>query len=231
MSNDTSVKLVVLALDSPHEIPSVVEEIQQHPNFKVLATATSVRELEEAIVSSEHIDIIITDVFLKGRDACNSIRKATLVHDDIEIIVYTEHESEQIVMRAIQMGASGYLLKNDVTSLPNCMLLLSGGGAPVSPHVARSVLRAIRARHADDFFSDPSTRKNNLEGASPLSRREMDILHLLSKGMSFSEIGNILDISPHTVTAHVKKLYRKLQVHSRGEAVYEATCMGILKNE
>lgn len=231
MSHDTPVKLVVLALDSTEALSSITEQIQADTHFRVIATATSVRDLEEAIVSSEHIDIIITDVILKGRDACNSIRKATLVHEDVEIIVYTECDTEQVVMRAIQMGASGYLLKNDVTSLPNGLLLLAGGGAPVSPHVARSVLRAIRARHADDYFSDATTRKNTLDGASPLSRREMDILHLLSKGMSFSEIGNILDISPHTVTAHVKKLYRKLQVHSRGEAVYEATCMGILKNE
>ncbi|MBA2411465.1 MAG: helix-turn-helix transcriptional regulator, partial [Burkholderiaceae bacterium] len=51
-----------------------------------------------------------------------------------------------------------------------------------------------------------------------------------AKGMSFNEIGDILGISPHTVTAHIKKIYRKLAVHSRGEAVYEATQMGLLKN-
>ena len=63
-----------------------------------------------------------------------------------------------------------------------------------------------------------------------LSQREHDILVLLAKGLSFAEIGNLLNISPHTVTAHVKKLYRKLQVHSRAEAVYEASCLGVLPN-
>ena len=60
--------------------------------------------------------------------------------------------------------------------------------------------------------------------------RETEILQLLAKGMSFNEIGDILGISPHTVTAHIKKIYRKLAVHSRGEAVYEATQMGLLKH-
>ena len=61
-----------------------------------------------------------------------------------------------------------------------------------------------------------------------LSQRESEIIMLLAKGISFSEIGGILGISPHTVTAHIKKIYKKLGVHSRGEAVYEATCMGLV---
>jgi DNA-binding CsgD family transcriptional regulator len=65
---------------------------------------------------------------------------------------------------------------------------------------------------------------------NPLSARETEILQLLAKGMSFNEIGEILGISPHTVTAHIKKIYRKLAVHSRGEAVYEASQMGLLKS-
>ena len=62
-----------------------------------------------------------------------------------------------------------------------------------------------------------------------LSDRETEILILMGKGIAFADIGKILAISPHTVTAHIKKIYRKLQVHSRGEAVYEASCMGILQ--
>jgi ATP/maltotriose-dependent transcriptional regulator MalT len=73
------------------------------------------------------------------------------------------------------------------------------------------------------------TRSTNAEN-NPLSARETEILQLLAKGMSFNEIGEILGISPHTVTAHIKKIYRKLAVHSRGEAVYEASQMGLLKS-
>jgi ATP/maltotriose-dependent transcriptional regulator MalT len=93
--------------------------------------------------------------------------------------------------------------------------------------VARSVLRAIRNRMggaAAGTRSGSGMPENN-----PLSARETEILQLLAKGMSFNEIGEILGISPHTVTAHIKKIYRKLAVHSRGEAVYEATQMGLLR--
>ena len=65
---------------------------------------------------------------------------------------------------------------------------------------------------------------------SPLSARETEILEVISEADNFNEIGEILTISPHTVTAHIKKIYRKLQVHSRGEAVYEASQMGLLHN-
>ena len=61
-----------------------------------------------------------------------------------------------------------------------------------------------------------------------LSQRESDILRLVAKGMAFAEVGALLSISPHTVVTHVKKIYRKLAVHSRGEAVFEAGQMGLL---
>ena len=64
--------------------------------------------------------------------------------------------------------------------------------------------------------------------ASPLSERETQILQLVAKGFSFDTVGEVLAISPHTVVAHVKNIYRKLAVHSRGEAVYEASQMGLL---
>ena len=64
--------------------------------------------------------------------------------------------------------------------------------------------------------------------ASPLTERETELLRLCAKGLSFDTIGELMEISPHTVVAHVRKIYRKLAVHSRGEAVYEATQLGLL---
>ena len=71
----------------------------------------------------------------------------------------------------------------------------------------------------------PSAARNE---ASPLSTRETEILRLVAKGFGFDTVGEVLGISPHTVVTHVKKIYRKLAVHSRGEAVYEAGQMGLL---
>ena len=132
------------------------------------------------------------------------------------------------MIRAILAGATGYILKGDQEDLVTSVRLLKGGGSPVSPTVARSVLRAI---HSRTFAPQPpQPQKHEAPENLLLSQRETEILTLLAKGISFSEIADILSISPHTVTAHIKKIYRKLQVHSRGEAVYEASCMGLLSD-
>ena len=76
--------------------------------------------------------------------------------------------------------------------------------------------------------SEPLVAATN--DAPDISTREREILELLAKGIPFAEIGTILMISPHTVTAHIKKIYRKLQVHSRGEAVYEARALNLISD-
>jgi DNA-binding NarL/FixJ family response regulator len=140
-------------------------------------------------------------------------------------MVVTVFGDEQHVVAAIEAGATGYILKDSTPAdVISCIRLLRAGGSPVSPVVARSVLRAIRNR-----MNTTPTRQVSPDD-NPLSVRETEILQLLAKGMSFNEIGQILGISPHTVTAHIKKIYRKLAVHSRGEAVYEASQMGLLRN-
>ena len=128
------------------------------------------------------------------------------------------------MVSAIESGATGYVLKTEIeNSLVSAIRLLAAGGSPVSPEVAKSVLRALRTYTTHTIEKTTAPIQPN-----PLSERETEILQLLAKGMSFNEIGDILTISPHTVTAHIKKIYRKLQVHSRGEAVYEAAQMGLI---
>ena len=100
------------------------------------------------------------------------------------------------MVAAIEAGATGYILKDSTPAdVISCIRLLRAGGSPVSPVVARSVLRAIRNR-----MNTTPTRQVSPDD-NPLSVRETEILQLLAKGMSFNEIGQILGISPHTVTA------------------------------
>ena len=115
-------------------------------------------------------------------------------------------------------------LRNSQESLDNCVRLINGGGSPMSPAVTRHVLRAMQMKKN----SEPLVAATN--DAPDISTREREILELLAKGIPFAEIGTILMISPHTVTAHIKKIYRKLQVHSRGEAVYEARALNLISD-
>ena len=143
--------------------------------------------------------------------------------------------------------------------LIDCIHDLRAGGSPISPVIARRLLQrfraplppdgAIRSRSSAATTADTvaagdagsplhaAAEAGNANGArprpavgdGPLSAREAEILRLIAKGLSFAEIGAVVSISPHTVTAHVKNIYRKLAVHSRGEAVFEAQQMGLVR--
>jgi len=176
---------------------------------------------------------MLIDLGLPDGSGIDLIRSVSQRKPDADIMVVTVFGDEQHVVASIEAGATGYILKDSTPAdVISCIRLLRAGGSPVSPVVARSVLRAIRSRMGAGAPVAPGgaapARTPNAEN-NPLSARETEILQLLAKGMSFNEIGEILGISPHTVTAHIKKIYRKLAVHSRGEAVYEASQMGLLR--
>jgi DNA-binding NarL/FixJ family response regulator len=122
------------------------------------------------------------------------------------------------VMRSLEAGATGYLLKD---SLPDDFIatiqLLRDGGSPIHPTIARRLLQR---------FSTVSRKP--VESAVTLSDREREVLQLVSKGYRVPEIAALLAISPHTVSSHIKNIYSKLEVSSRGEAVYEASRLRLI---
>ena len=133
---------------------------------------------------------------------------------------------EEHVVASIQAGATGYVLKD---SLPDEFVALirelRAGGSPISPLIARKLLRTFRTPKPAPAVPAASASAAPDAGLTP---REAEVLGLVAKGFAFAEVARLLEMSPHTVTAHVKKVYHKLAVHSRGEAVYEATRMGLL---
>jgi DNA-binding NarL/FixJ family response regulator len=133
------------------------------------------------------------------------------------------------VLASIEAGATGYLLKDTrLERIVASICEIRAGGSPISPTIARKVL--TRFRTPPDAQPVPATPGASAPPAvaSPLSSRETDILRLVSKGLSCAEVGEHLAISTHTVVTHVKNIYRKLAVHSRAEAVFEAGQMGLL---
>ena len=229
-SSNKKIITVLVAADNAPEAASIAGQIDRHDDLSVLATAMTPAELEELLAQHPDLGLLVTDVVLSNKDVTPILAKAVQKNPKLEVIVYTAHAEDSVVMRAVQAGASGYLLKGGREDIVSCIRLLAGGGSPVSPSVVRCVLRALRARQTGDWTLTEKSLEPERKEHKALSQREHDILVLLAKGLSFAEIGNLLNISPHTVTAHVKKLYRKLQVHSRAEAVYEASCLGVLPN-
>lgn len=229
-SSNKKIITVLVAADNAPEAASIAGQIDRHDDLSVLATAMTPAELEELLAQHPDLGLLVTDVVLSNKDVTPILAKAVQKNPKLEVIVYTAHAEDSVVMRAVQAGASGYLLKGGREDIVSCIRLLASGGSPVSPSVVRCVLRALRARQTGDWTLTEKSFEPERKEHKALSQREHDILVHLAKGLSFAEIGNLLNISPHTVTAHVKKLYRKLQVHSRAEAVYEASCLGVLPN-
>lgn len=215
-------KISVLLVEDDAEVRRRFETtINQDPAMRVVGCASTKHEAVR-LIETLKFEVMVIDLGLPDGNGIDLIHLANRLHSTADIMVITVYGDEQHVVSSIEAGATGYILKEaesaDITAQ---IKLLRGGGSPVSPSVARSVLRALQSH---------STGLVQASEPNPLSNRETEILHLLAKGMSFNEIGSILSISPHTVTAHIKKIYRKLQVHSRGEAVYEAGQMGLLNN-
>jgi len=215
---------VIIVEDEPEFRRRFAQIVESEPSMRLAGVASNRREAQ-ALLEKEHFDVLLIDLGLPDGNGIDLIKQVSQSRPEADIMVVTVFGDEQHVVSSIEAGATGYILKDSTPAdVISCIRLLRAGGSPVSPVVARSVLRAIRNR----MNAEPATRAPQPE-SNPLSTRETEILQLLAKGMSFNEIGEILGISPHTVTAHIKKIYRKLAVHSRGEAVYEATQMGLLR--
>ncbi len=209
---------VLVVEDEPEFLSLYCEAIAREPDFRL---AGAVSTLAAGMVLIEHTvpDVLVVDLGLPDGNGAELIRRATAKRPDCDCLVVTVFGDDEHLIDAIAAGASGYILKDSpVGELAQCIRQMRAGGAPISPSLARRLLARMRAP-ADK----PAAQ------ASPLSEREAEILQLIAKGLSFAEVGGALEISAHTVVAHVKKIYRKLSVHSRGEAVFEAAQLGLLK--
>ena len=222
MAENQQIKVIFVEND-PNVRLRLQRAISGLADIHEIGSAATYREAD-ALVSQFKFQMLIVDLDLPDGFGLDLIRRTAANMPEVDIMVLANANDDPHVVSAIESGATGYVLKTEIeNSLVSAIRLLAAGGSPVSPEVAKSVLRALRTSTTHTIEKTTAPIQPN-----PLSERETEILQLLAKGMSFNEIGDILTISPHTVTAHIKKIYRKLQVHSRGEAVYEAAQMGLI---
>ena len=165
---------------------------------------------EEAILGlpSDTPDVVLMDINLPGLSGIECVRRLKALLPSLNVLMLTVYEESDQIFDSLRAGASGYLLKRSAeTELLDAIAQVHQGGSPMSSLVARKVVQ---------FF-------NHIDDATPelqrLSPREKEILELLSRGAAYKEIGNRLSLSIHTVRMHIRGIYGKLQVHSRGEAV------------
>ncbi len=165
--------------------------------------------------------VMLVDLGLPDGDGLDLIRLSRRLDPQPEVMVISVFGDERHVVRAIEAGATGYLLKDSsAEEIGQGILRLIDGESPISSSIARHLLRRLQ----------PTVQAAPTGDGPHLTRREHDVLRLIAKGFAYAEIAAHLGMSPNTVTSHIKHIYRKLQVRSRGEAVFEAMQLGILES-
>jgi DNA-binding NarL/FixJ family response regulator len=212
---------VLIVEDEPELLRRFSGAVLADPSLS-LAGAVSSGAAALALLSATPPDVLLLDLGLPDVHGIEVIRHAARHCPQCDVLVVTMFGDDQHVFEALEAGATGYLLKDlGLERIAANIHELRTGGSPISPSIARRVLARLRAA--------PAAAPGQAASAdSALTPREIELLKLTAKGLSFDRVGEILGISPHTVVAHVKKIYRKLAVHSRGEAVFEATQLGLL---
>ena len=184
------------------------------------------------------VDVLLTDLGLPDGSGLQVIRHARQRHQECEALVISMFGDEDNVLASIEAGALGYIHKDAAPDdIAKTILEMKGGASPISPMIARRVLFKYRSMQSNvpsapvvaDFTAiknDPLTAEKSI-----LSPREQEVLELIARGFSYAEIADLKNLSVHTIQTHIKSLYGKLEVHSKMEAVLEATRMGLLPQQ
>jgi DNA-binding NarL/FixJ family response regulator len=216
---DVGLCTVLIVEDDPPTRARLARAVAADDRLRLVGEAGTARAGIEGL-RREAPDVVLVDLGLPDRSGIEVIRAARQLSADTQAMVVTVFGDEKTVVGAIEAGARGYLLKDgSEAEIASAILDLRAGGSPISPQIARHLLHR---------FQEPAPAP---QGAPSLTDREREILDAVVRGFTFSEIAKLLEISTHTVTTHVRHIYRKLEVRSRGEAVYEALALGLVKVE
>jgi DNA-binding NarL/FixJ family response regulator len=168
--------------------------------------------------------VLLVDLGLPDGSGIDVIRAAHAQQPACNIMVSTTFGDEMHVMQSLEAGASGYLLKDSTSKdMLDEIRSLHGGGSPISPLIARQIL--TRFRRDDQAAAKPVTSSKQ---PATLSAREQEVLEYITKGYTSDEIAGLIAVSRHTVLTYVRRIYAKLEVNSKTEAIYEARHQGLL---
>jgi len=173
-------------------------------------------------------DVLLLGLQLSDLDAVDLVRNAKRMAAACEILVVVAPGDEQVALASLAAGAAGCVTKPcGNAELVAQVLQLNAGGCPIFPALLRLLLAHVRAaRHSAPEAAAASAERSPT--GVRLTSREAQVLRLISRGCSYAEIGRRLGVSAHTVASHIKKTYRKLEVHTAGAAVMRAMQLHLL---
>jgi DNA-binding NarL/FixJ family response regulator len=200
-------RTVALVEDKPDIRESWAELIGSFPDFECICTCASGEEALR-VIPTVRPDIVLMDIFLPRISGIECTARLKTTQPNLQIVMLTAVADDELIFLALEAGADGYLLKRiKPADLRVALLDVLNGGSPITSQIARRVVR---------YFQ----QKARVRDETPrLSTREEEVLVLLSKGFSNKEIADQLKITVDTVCSYLKRIYEKMHVHSRAEAV------------
>jgi DNA-binding NarL/FixJ family response regulator len=215
---------IVLVEDDPQTRDYLAGIIESSDRLQLIASFDTGNAALQ-FLALRSCDVLLVDLGLPDRSGLDVIRFAAESYENCDIMVITVFGDESHVLRSIEAGATGYLIKeSSAAELLQHIETLRAGGSPISPVIARQLLTKMRP------VSPQVQAAQTVETsqARKLSEQEIKVLNYIAKGFSVNEIGDLMELSSHTVSTYVKRIYRKLSVNSKTEAVFEGSLLGLI---
>lgn len=200
---------------------TIVSKLQLSKDMSVVKQFANGKEVLHAMMQGLEADVIIMDIEMPEMDGIEATEKILAKYPDAKILMCTVFDDETNLFKAICAGAKGYLLKDEKPEkIHRAIFETMEGGSAMSASMAVKSLNLIK--------NAGLTVKSEIPAENLLSKREVEMLEHIASGKSYEQVANIAGISYGTVRKHLENIYKKLNVHSKLEAVNKARKDGLL---
>jgi len=205
---------ILLADDHPLIRAGFRSLLGMNERFEIVGEAENGRELIELAISLQP-DIVLSDISMPGTNGLDALEQLTGEHPAIKFIILSMHEEREYILRALKVGASGYLLKNiERFELERAIITVFDGGKYFSPVVTNILAEAVARPEVID--------------QGEITPREKEVLELVAKGNSTKQVADILGISVRTVESHRINMLKKMKVSNTAELIKKAFDLKLL---
>lgn len=233
MMNEQQINKIKIVIIDDHQLfrEGVKRILAMEPGFEIVADGQDGSQALE-LVKLYRPDVILMDINMPNMNGVEATKELVQAFPNIKVLILSIHDDESYVTHVLKTGASGYLLKEmDADALIEAVKVVASGGAYIHPKVTHNLINEYRRLAKEDDIHEESIGYREVEYRKPLhilTRRECEVLQLMTDGQSNRGIGESLYISEKTVKNHVSNILQKMSVNDRTQAVVEAIKKGFV---